>query len=70
VTVESGTNIIAGTGAERIKDAIRRQTGMRRSGGAPPKWDGQAAVRILDELIRVQCDGASGRRPVLQGACV
>jgi UDP-N-acetylglucosamine 2-epimerase (non-hydrolysing) len=70
VTVESGTNIIAGTGAERIKEAIRRQTGMQRSGGAPPKWDGQAAVRILDELIRVQRDGASGRSPVLQGACV
>ena len=53
VTVEIGTNTVAGTKKEGIKDAIRRQTG-RRTGGVPKKWDGQAATRIVDVLIRTQ----------------
>ena len=52
VTVESGTNTIAGTKKESIGDAIRRQTGRRTNGGVPKKWDGQAATRIVDILIR------------------
>ena len=52
VTVESGTNTIAGTKKESISDAIRRQTGRRTNGGVPKKWDGQAATRIVDILIR------------------
>jgi len=70
VTVESGTNIVAGTEAERITEAIRRQTGTPRGCDVPPKWDGRAAARILDELIRVQRERASGRGPILQGAGV
>jgi UDP-N-acetylglucosamine 2-epimerase (non-hydrolysing) len=70
VTVERGTNIIAGTEPERIKDAIRHQTGVPRGGGAPPKWDGHAAARIVDELIRIQHDRTSGRKSVLQHVCV
>ncbi|MGH9469002.1 MAG: non-hydrolyzing UDP-N-acetylglucosamine 2-epimerase [Terriglobia bacterium] len=50
VTVESGTNVIAGTGDEGIAAAIRAQlknTGFRK---APEKWDGQAAGRIVSIL--------------------
>jgi UDP-N-acetylglucosamine 2-epimerase (non-hydrolysing) len=54
VTVEIGTNTIAGTKKESINDAIRRQTGRKTSGGVPKKWDGQAATRIVDVLIRTQ----------------
>jgi UDP-N-acetylglucosamine 2-epimerase (non-hydrolysing) len=52
VTVESGTNVIAGTGTEKIREVIRRQ--MERTGGqsAPENWDGRAATRIVDTLVR------------------
>jgi UDP-N-acetylglucosamine 2-epimerase (non-hydrolysing) len=69
VTVESGTNIVAGTEVGHIKDAIRRQTDRPRGGGVPEKWDGGAAARIVDVLVQIHCERASGRRPVLQGAC-
>ena len=52
VTVESGTNTIAGTKKEGIRDAIRRQMVRQRSEGVPKRWDGQAARRIVDVLIR------------------
>ena len=51
VTVNVGTNIIAGTDSEKIAAAVRRQMGRKAPGGAPDKWDGQAAVRILGVLI-------------------
>ena len=52
VTVESGTNTIAGTNADTIRDAVSRQTGRKWKGGAPKNWDGQAAARIIDILVR------------------
>lgn len=70
VTVESGTNIVAGTDAERIKDAVRRQVGRPWAGDVPEKWDGRAAARILDVLIGTHHEGAGGRGPRLQRACV
>jgi UDP-N-acetylglucosamine 2-epimerase (non-hydrolysing) len=57
VTVENGTNIVAGTKKENIKIAIRRQLG-RTGGDAPKNWDGQAAKRIIEVLVRMQGDGA------------
>lgn len=51
VTVESGTNIVAGTGTVGIRDAIRRQMNSTSTGSVPDKWDGQAAERILDVLL-------------------
>jgi UDP-N-acetylglucosamine 2-epimerase (non-hydrolysing) len=70
VTVESGSNSIAGTKAGDIKDAIRRQIARPRGGAVPAKWDGRAAVRILDVLIRIHSEGISSRGPLLQRACV
>jgi UDP-N-acetylglucosamine 2-epimerase (non-hydrolysing) len=52
VTVENGTNTIAGTSKEGIRDAIRRQMVRQPAESMPPKWDGQAARRIVDILIR------------------
>jgi UDP-N-acetylglucosamine 2-epimerase (non-hydrolysing) len=53
VTVERGTNIIAGTTKERIVAAIQRQMAGNVGSSRPEKWDGQAATRILDVLIGV-----------------
>ena len=53
VTVEIGTNVLSGKTQDGIKDAIRRQTGRKLSGSMPEKWDGQAATRIVDVLVRM-----------------
>jgi UDP-N-acetylglucosamine 2-epimerase (non-hydrolysing) len=58
ITVEIGTNVLAGTNEESIKDAIRTQMGKRVSGSVPEKWDGKAAVRIVDVLVRVYAQRA------------
>jgi UDP-N-acetylglucosamine 2-epimerase (non-hydrolysing) len=51
VTVEHGTNVIAGTASEGIRTAIRQQL-LRKPGTSVPKnWDGKAATRILDVLV-------------------
>jgi UDP-N-acetylglucosamine 2-epimerase (non-hydrolysing) len=51
VTLERGTNILAGTTKEKIAAAIQRQLGRKDGCGMPEKWDGQAATRILEVLI-------------------
>jgi UDP-N-acetylglucosamine 2-epimerase (non-hydrolysing) len=66
VTVEKGTNIIAGTQTEGIRSAIRRQAGARGT-GAPKNWDGRAAERIVETLIQViSSSDASEAQPTLQ----
>jgi UDP-N-acetylglucosamine 2-epimerase (non-hydrolysing) len=64
VTVESGTNTIAGTNTDTIKDAVRRQIGRKWKGGVPKNWDGRAAVRIIDILVRSH-DEKTSCRPFL-----
>jgi UDP-N-acetylglucosamine 2-epimerase (non-hydrolysing) len=61
VTVESGTNTIAGTKTDTIKDAIGRQIGRNRKDGVPKNWDGKAAVRIIDILVRGHYEKTSSR---------
>jgi UDP-N-acetylglucosamine 2-epimerase (non-hydrolysing) len=51
VTVKSGTNAIAGTKTEAIKDTIRRQLDRKRENGVPRNWDGRAGARIIDILV-------------------
>lgn len=51
-TVTCGTNIIAGTNPEKIREAIRMQLDMPKSGRAPEKWDGRAAERIVTQLVQ------------------
>ena len=54
VTVAIGTNALAGTSPESIRNVISRQL-MRKIGGAiPEKWDGHAAGRIVDVLVRTR----------------
>ena len=53
ITCELGTNTLVGSDPDRIRAAafavLDRQT---RKSSIPEKWDGQAAVRIVDSLLR------------------
>ena len=50
VTVEIGTNILAGTSAEGIRSATRRQLEGKVRGSIPEAWDGKSAQRILEVM--------------------
>jgi UDP-N-acetylglucosamine 2-epimerase (non-hydrolysing) len=47
VTVEHGTNVLAGTSVAGIRGAIARQMTRKHEVCAPDKWDGKAADRIV-----------------------
>lgn len=47
VTVTHGTNVIAGTQRENIREAVKTQRNRQTNGRVPEKWDGRAAVRII-----------------------
>ncbi len=64
ITVTSGTNAIAGTRKEDIRDAVRRQMQRKLNPRVPEKWDGRSAARILDAISRE----VSGRRSAFAGA--
>jgi UDP-N-acetylglucosamine 2-epimerase (non-hydrolysing) len=64
VTVERGTNTLAGTKTEGIRDAIRRQMARTPREGVPPHWDGHAASRIVDVLTRAHA-ARTPSRPAL-----
>ena len=63
ITVTSGTNAIAGTRKNDIRDAIRRQMQRTPNPRVPEKWDGRSAARILAAISRE----VSGRRAALAG---
>jgi len=50
VTVELGTNVLAGTRRETIRQAIQRQLACRGARGIPDMWDGRAGARIVGIL--------------------
>lgn len=50
VTVEVGTNILAGTKRGPIRRAIHQQLAFTAAREIPPKWDGLAATRIIQIL--------------------
>ena len=54
VTVEKGTNIVAGTEEGKVRAAIRQQCRKKYQNDVPEKWDGQAAKRIVEILVRSQ----------------
>jgi UDP-N-acetylglucosamine 2-epimerase (non-hydrolysing) len=67
VTVETGTNVLAGTSEEGIRNAIRRQLKSSSHHCLPEGWDGKAAIRIVDVLLRTCEDRRSIElRPVRQ----
>jgi UDP-N-acetylglucosamine 2-epimerase (non-hydrolysing) len=53
VTLLNGTNILAGVRKESIREAVSRQLEKTFSNEAPPKWDGNAAFRIVEILFSV-----------------
>jgi len=50
VTIEVGTNVLAGTSAEGIRNAARRQLERKQNAAVPEAWDGRSAQRILDVI--------------------
>jgi UDP-N-acetylglucosamine 2-epimerase (non-hydrolysing) len=50
ITVEVGTNVLAGTGSEAILDAYRKSLAKRAHARVPELWDGRAAERIWKVL--------------------
>ncbi len=52
ITVKAGTNILAGTGKEGIRQATRQQLASNFSGAIPEAWDGRSAERIVDAICR------------------
>jgi UDP-N-acetylglucosamine 2-epimerase (non-hydrolysing) len=54
VTITQGTNSLVGTDPAKIVAAAREcLDGKRKAGCVPPLWDGHAAERIVDILLRV-----------------
>ncbi len=71
ITIESGTNVLAGTQKEKIRGAVRRQMARKfRDQHAPEKWDGQAARRIIDVLIGTRHAKTSSQQSLIPQACV
>jgi UDP-N-acetylglucosamine 2-epimerase (non-hydrolysing) len=53
VTVERGSNELVGTDPARIAEAYNRiKKGCWKTGQIPPLWDGRAAERIVDILVK------------------
>ncbi len=50
VTIDVGTNILAGTNADGIRKATRLQLESKREAAVPDAWDGKSAERILDVI--------------------
>ncbi|HYL83518.1 MAG TPA: UDP-N-acetylglucosamine 2-epimerase [Candidatus Angelobacter sp.] len=54
VTISQGTNLLVGTDPAKIVSAARGMlAGKSKAGRIPPMWDGHAAKRIVEILLRV-----------------
>lgn len=70
VTIESGTNVLAGTQKEKIKEAVRRQMTIKyRDHRGPEKWDGQAATRIISALTRKHHERTLSQQRLSNSSC-
>ena len=65
VTVEKGTNILAGTSRDGIRAAIRTQSQRKVQTEMPMHWDGKAATRIVDILVHAWANQRPSLPPVL-----
>lgn len=68
VTVQVGTNVIAGTTSERIRAAVRQQLGRKGGPFLPENWDGQAATRILESLLDAHRERTASQQAALLSA--
>jgi UDP-N-acetylglucosamine 2-epimerase (non-hydrolysing) len=59
ITVQVGTNVLAGTSQEGIRIAARQQLESQAARGVPEGWDGKSAQRIL----QVICKAIQNKRP-------
>jgi UDP-N-acetylglucosamine 2-epimerase (non-hydrolysing) len=60
--VSVGTNELLGTDPRTIGPALSRVfAGRWKKGGIPERWDGRAAIRIVDHLEHVMPGSATGQ---------
>jgi UDP-N-acetylglucosamine 2-epimerase (non-hydrolysing) len=53
-TISMGTNELIGTDPRKLPPALARlMAGRWKEGAIPPKWDGKAAVRIVEHLAHL-----------------
>lgn len=53
ITVEKGTNILVGRDIDRLKREIQRiLNGHKKEGQIPPLWDGRAAERVANAIVK------------------
>jgi UDP-N-acetylglucosamine 2-epimerase (non-hydrolysing) len=53
-TITIGTNELIGTDPSKLPPALTRlMAGQWKKGAIPPKWDGKAAERIVEQLERL-----------------
>ncbi len=54
ITISQGTNLLVGTDPEKIVAAAKEVlSGKNKAGRIPPLWDGDAAERIVEILLRL-----------------
>ena len=51
VTIERGTNLLAGVSPRGIRDGIRQQIESPRKWESPEYWDGHSAARIVEAIV-------------------
>jgi UDP-N-acetylglucosamine 2-epimerase len=57
-TITIGTNELIGTDPSKLPPALERlMAGQWKKGAIPPKWDGKAAERIVEQLERLLLAG-------------
>jgi UDP-N-acetylglucosamine 2-epimerase len=71
ITVKVGTNILAGTSKDGIRQATRRQLESKTSGAVPEAWDGMSARRILEVICcELEKTGRFGSAPTVPAAAL
>jgi UDP-N-acetylglucosamine 2-epimerase (non-hydrolysing) len=58
VTIEQGTNVLAGVEPEGIRAAVEKQLKATRKTELPEHWDGRSATRIVEAIVTKLSSGA------------
>jgi UDP-N-acetylglucosamine 2-epimerase (non-hydrolysing) len=67
VTCEIGTNILAGTDPDHIRQALCSVLSHpKHAGRVPPKWDGKAGQRIVEVLLAQGLAKTAAAAPAIQ----